>query len=566
MRIVRPLELGEHASVWEAEDPDTGERVAIETLAGDAAGDEFVSEWFTEAWELAADIEDRGIVDVLRVGEQDGVPFAVRTPAGELNLAERLENAGPLAPGAALQVLTEVGGALGVAHDAGVVHGALEPVSVVLDEQGRAYLGGFGRREGDRREDVRALGELLVEMLGEPAGAPGPDDDEILSAHELAHAELLREVGRAGAEGGFSHPPELIAAARSARPGRTGGAQSGGGPSRLVVALCAVAAVVTIVFLLSLGGDDEQDDSSTSSQTTPAEATTSPDAAPATGPSRPVPVRGFPAGAAASDGVVYAVTRDGGSLDGFDEATGERVLGPVDIGPGGQDVTVVDGVAWVTQPDEGTLAGIDLSAEEPIATSIAAGTDPGPVVGAAGSIWVVDREGGQLLRFPQKLAEGTKPGVTELDARSPVDMAFGQGALWVSDADGKVLRVDPEDPSQQDLIEVGGKPASIFVTDDGGVWIADEADGAVNRLDPGSGKTIPFPVGGEPRDLAADPDHLYVANSDGYVTSILLGTGATEQVDLSGAGGSPQGIAVGQQVWVTTGSGNTLVAIGPASG
>ncbi len=172
-RIVRPLELGERASVWEAEDPETGEPVAIETLAGEAARDEVVSEWFAEAWELAAEIEGRGVVRVLEVGEQEGVPFAVRAPAGEMTLADRLEGGGPLAPGAALQVLTDVAEALETAHHGGVVHGDLGPGAVVLDEQGRAYLAGFGRREGDRREDVRLLGELLVDMLG-----AAPEDGE----------------------------------------------------------------------------------------------------------------------------------------------------------------------------------------------------------------------------------------------------------------------------------------------------------------------------------------------------------------------------------------------------
>src|SRR6478752_2647249 len=86
-RIVRPLALGELASVWEAEDAETGEVVAIETLAGDATRDEDVREWFTEAWELVADLDAPGIVTVASIGEQDGVPFAVRKPAGETTLA-----------------------------------------------------------------------------------------------------------------------------------------------------------------------------------------------------------------------------------------------------------------------------------------------------------------------------------------------------------------------------------------------------------------------------------------------------------------------------------------------
>lgn len=598
-RIVRPLELGERASVWEAEDPDGGEPVAIETLAGDASRDEDVTEWFTEAWELVSELDHRGIVSVLLIDEQDDVPFAVRTPAGELTLADRLEQGGPLASGAALQVLTEVGEALEAAHEAGVVHGALEPECVALDVHARAHLAGFGRREGDRREDVRALGSLLVEMLGDPpeeavededapddvqpdaedesqGEADGAGDDEadepepepeVPSRWEAERAEVLREVGRAGADGQYARAADLVAAARAARPARedvTSG--DGGGHGRIVAwVLAAVVAVILLIVLLSGGDDDESGASqgATDQTTTSAVDTAAPP--PATGPSRPVPVRGFPVGVSARDGVVYAVTRDGGSLDGFDEETGTRVLGPVQLAGEAHDVTVVDGVAWVTTGPEGALSRIDLALDDPAPTTLAAGSDPGPVIGALGSIWVVDRGEAKLLRFPQELTEDTTPETFGLEASKPVSIAFGQDALWVADAGGKVLRIDPADPSKQRSYDVGGRPGSVLVVGDA-VWVTDEADGAVVQLDPETGKTLSIPVGGEPTDLAADPERLWVANADGYVTAIIFATGATELVDLSGAGGSPQSIAVGQQVWVTTGSGNTLVAIAPASG
>lgn len=604
-RIVRPLELGELASVWEAEDPETGDRVAIETLAGDAARDEDVSEWFSEAWELAADIDARGIVHVVEIGEQEGVPFAVRTPAGESTLAERLGEGGPLSPGAAVQVLTEIGEALESAHEAGVVHGALGPAVVVLDERGRAHLAGFGRAEGDRREDVRALGGLLVDMLGEPPenarepefadeprereevdaekpehGEDGdePDADadvkEAVSAHELARADLLREIGHDGAGGEYSRASDLVAAAKAAKPGRrevaAKAAPGSGGRSRLIVAVASIAVVVVLLILLLGGGGDDDGDSSTAAQSSPSTTSTTPETststttAPAGGPSRPVPVRGFPVGVSARDGVVYAVTRDGGSLDGFDEQTGTRVLGPVQLPGSATDVTVVDGVAWVTLGESGAIASIDLSDNQPFATSLGVGGTLGPIIGALGSIWTIDVEGKRLLELPQKLTSGTVPIATDLDADEPVALTYGAGSLWVSDAKGKVLRIDPKDPTKQESFEVDGSPGSALVVEDQ-VWLTDEADGSVIRLDPESGKTVPFPVGGSPRDLAADPEHLWALNGDGYVTSILLDTGATEQIDLSGAGGSPQAIAVGQQVWVTTGSGNTLVAIAPAS-
>lgn len=575
-RIVRPLELSERASVWAAEDPGSGAIVAIETLAGDAARDEHVAEWFTEAWELAAGLADPAIVTVLSVGEQDGVPFAVRSPAGEMTLAERLDRGGPLSAGAALQVLAEIGGALEAAHDGGVVHGALGPASVVLDEHGRAHLAGFGRREGSRREDVAALGALLVAMLGEPgeagAGEPTTGDapdavagakpsDPVATGWEAAQAEVLRAVGRAGAAGEYARAADLVATARAARPQAAPG---GPGRGRLWAVVAGIAALVVIAVLLVLliGGDDEGEGGSepTVASTSATDAPT-----PATGPSRPITVRGFPVGVAASDGVIYAVTRDGGSLDGFDEATGERILGPVGFDGEGGDVTVFNGAAWVTEGPAGAVARVDLGTDQPAATTIETGGEPGALTGARGAIWVIDPGGRRLLRLPSDAGADTEPEAFDLDAADPTAIAFGLGSLWITDGAGKLLRIDPDDPSQQRAFDVGGSPAGVAIAG-GTVWITDAARGSVLAFDPESGSSgLELPVGGEPDDLAADGEHLWVANADGYVTMVDLDSGAIQQIDLSGAGGSPRSIAVGDQVWVATGAGDTLVAIAAAS-
>lgn len=604
-RIVRPLELGAGASVWEAEDPESGERVAVETLAGEASRDEFVTEWFTEVWDLVGELDVSGIVGVVETGEQDGVPFAVRVPAGETTLAERLERGGPLSSGAALQVLGEIGEALERAHDAGVVHGALEPSCVVFDEHARAHLAGFGRAEGDRREDVVALGSLLLAMLGDPPEEPegsdpaesaepaeaeaeepdagsaesaeaeadeGSDPEEGLdepsppTRWELDSAEVLRDVGRAGAAGEFARAADLIAAARAARPPkRNGSPGSGGGLRNLWLALAAVAVAILIVVLFLSGGDDDGP-SSTAAATT-AGASTTP-STPSSGPARPIPVRGYPVGVATSEGVVYAVTRDGASLDGFDEETGERVLGPVSLGIEAEDLTVSDGVAWITGVNgkpSGMLARVDLSAETPLATVTEIGGEPGPIVAAADAIWVVDEGQRRLLRFPtSELTRGTEPEVTDLEAQKPNGIASGAAALWVSDGDGGVVRVDPADPGEQKAFDVEGSPSNVLVAA-GMVWVTDSTNGSVVGIDPDDGETQELAVGGEPVDLAADAEHLWAANADRYVTTIDLSAGTIELIDLSGAGGTPQAIAAGGQVWVTTGSGNTLVAIAPAA-
>ena len=573
-RIVRPLELGERASVWEAEDAETGELVAIETLAGEAARDADVCEWFAEAWELVAELDDPGIVAVKRIGDDDGVPFAVRTPAGGTPLARRIAIHGAFDTAATVSIIAQLGNALERAHDAGVIHGALGADCVILQgsdpTEPRAQLSGFGRAEGDRREDIRDLGAVLAAML--PAGGSEGDDEE--GEGTAAPVAALREVAETASADGYDTAAELVSAAQGAVGGkrRREASERSGGGRRGVIALAAIAAAAVVVVLLISGGGDDGNGSdpgtstsaqSTTSTTTDSSEPTTTTAPPSTEPPAPIGVRGFPVGVVARDGAVYTVTRDGASLRGFDEASGEQILGPIDLPGAGGDVTIVDGVAWASLPDDDAIARVDLSADPPVAESIGVGSNPTSLIGAVGSIWIVDEGSAELTRVPLEQSDEARRESVPLKLDQPRGIAFGLGALWVSDASGQVVRVDPEDPSKQVAFKVDGDPGSLLVVDDR-IWVVNPGDGTVTVFDPASRDSETIDVGGEPRDLAADSRRLWVANADGYVTSIDLRSDATEQIDVSGAGGSPQAIAVGQQVWATTGGGNRLIAVAPA--
>lgn len=90
----------------------------------------------------------------------------------------------PVAAIGALTVAQVAGLAAGVAstladlHDLGVVHGRIDGSHILVGEQGRTVLCGFGDDEPPARpeDDVAAVGALLVELLGTEEGAePTPD-------------------------------------------------------------------------------------------------------------------------------------------------------------------------------------------------------------------------------------------------------------------------------------------------------------------------------------------------------------------------------------------------------
>ena len=71
----------------------------------------------------------------------------------------------------------------------------------------------------------------------------------------------------------------------------------------------------------------------------------------------------------------------------------------------------------------------------------------------------------------------------------PNGVASGAGASWVTDsADNMLLRVDPAG-QVIDRIPVGHGPAGVVIAD-GKVWVANELDGNVSEVNPGSGTQV----------------------------------------------------------------------------
>ena len=79
-------------------------------------------------------------------------------------------------------------------------------------------------------------------------------------------------------------------------------------------------------------------------------------------------------------------------------------------------------------------------------------------------------------------------------ARRPRDVAVGEGAIWVSNADSNsVSRIDPRKPAVVQTIPVGSSPSGI-VTGNGAVWVANSLDSTVSRIDPATNTVVqPIP-------------------------------------------------------------------------
>jgi YVTN family beta-propeller protein len=111
--------------------------------------------------------------------------------------------------------------------------------------------------------------------------------------------------------------------------------------------------------------------------------------------------------------------------------------------------------------------------------------------------------------------------------RAPAALATGAGALWVADElDGTLTRVDPARRRIVARVKVGRMPTAV-AAGAGGIWVANTGDGTVSRVDPKSDRVVAtFRVGSAPRGLAVGVGAVWVATTgDGRVRRIDPATG-----------------------------------------
>ena len=124
--------------------------------------------------------------------------------------------------------------------------------------------------------------------------------------------------------------------------------------------------------------------------------------------------------------------------------------------------------------------------------------------------------------------------------------------MWVTDsAANMLLRVDPAG-QVNDRIPVGRGPAGVVVAG-GEVWVADELDGTVSEVNPGSGTQVAaIPAGIGPAAIASGYGSVWAANvTSDTVSRIDAATGVV--VSTISLGSAPTAIAVGDgAVWVTS--------------
>lgn len=146
---VRGVELGEliaegsFGAVYRATQPSVGREVAVKVVRAELADDpDFIRRFESEA-QIVARLEHPHIVPLHDYWREPGGAFLVMRYVRGGTVEEALQR-GDADLGLVTRVVEQIGGALAVAHEVGVLHRDVKPSNILLDERGDTYLTDFG--------------------------------------------------------------------------------------------------------------------------------------------------------------------------------------------------------------------------------------------------------------------------------------------------------------------------------------------------------------------------------------------------------------------------------------
>jgi hypothetical protein len=217
VRLLEPLGEGGMALVFRGEDRFRDLTLAVKLLRPEVHGDEGLVRRFLREGEVLTRLRHPHLVEVLAFGRSGSWPYLVMEllPGGSLKACQGE------APAELVRRLVPICGALGVAHEAGVIHRDLKPSNLLFAADGCLKVTDFGVCfwEGDdgRTRATRSqmvvgtLGYMAPEQHGDPRRVDGRCDIYALGAilYEFTTGQAYAQVQLPPAAARPGFPPRL---------------------------------------------------------------------------------------------------------------------------------------------------------------------------------------------------------------------------------------------------------------------------------------------------------------------------------------------------------------------
>jgi peptide/nickel transport system substrate-binding protein len=140
--IIEQLGEGGMGAVYKAFDARLERHVAIKVIIPSQHQSEQFSKRFEREAKALAKLTHPNIVPVIDYGEQDGMLYLVMAFISGGTLRDRMSS--PLAWQQSARFLAPVAGALGYAHQHGIIHRDVKPANILVMESGQPMLSDFG--------------------------------------------------------------------------------------------------------------------------------------------------------------------------------------------------------------------------------------------------------------------------------------------------------------------------------------------------------------------------------------------------------------------------------------
>ncbi len=186
-RIVRPIGKGGMGQVYEAEETDSGRRVAIKILSR-GIGDEEERERFLQEGRLAASLSHPNTVCVFGTTEVQGFPVIAMELAPSGTLKDLVVAGSPMPPAQAVDAVLQVVAGLEAAASIGILHRDIKPSNCFVAANGRVLVGDFGL-------SIATLARGAAESGGTILGTPGFASPEQLRGDALDVRSDIYAVG-----------------------------------------------------------------------------------------------------------------------------------------------------------------------------------------------------------------------------------------------------------------------------------------------------------------------------------------------------------------------------------